>query len=632
MDSTIIYRDRKIDLKPYFEGFPYMGFMFADIMDQLYYFHRGEKVTLYRTPLKPLPNLESGEKVSDLDFNLFSAGGFQFDPENGYAYFSGDEKNDEQFNVYRLDLATGEREKITDEEYIYGFKFFRKEQELVFIAREKTAERMVSYLKIMDIATGKVQTLLEDDPDWTFTWSNFVKHEETGELIFRVTFRYDRNQSNLISYNPHTKTTKILLPEGVKRTMFSFTDRQPDPDTLVFLSDESGYINVYKLSLSSGIVTPVTQWDTAPVGSMALFPVNGKDLLFVTRGTPVKTDFFVFDPVTSKEIYQETIHSNFSVSVKDYHRLFAVETSVDDPLTIWELIPRIDDKQGFQLEKVSFLRYPELLLDKIVHGKAEAITYPTFDIDENTGQIRKIHAFVFTPLRLPENPKDRKAIITAFYGGDNYFNKEYQILLQAGFIVMSPSVRGSWGFGADFYSLNDKDLGGNEIIDLIYGARYLCERFGLTEQQVGLSGGSHGGYCAMRGLTYPDGVNGHHEHLDFGFAIASFGISNIIDYYHTCNIPDWVLQKAGDPETEAEKLNDRSPVNHADKATGKLLLVHGENDNRVPVEQSRQMARAMEKAGKLYTYLEISGQGHGWKGLNENLVYFKALFDFFNTL
>ena len=136
----------------------------------------------------------------------------------------------------------------------------------------------------------------------------------------------------------------------------------------------------------------------------------------------------------------------------------------------------------------------------------------------------------------------------------------------------------------------------------------------------------------MRGLTYPDGVNGHHEHLDFGFAIASFGISNIIDYYHTCNIPDWVLQKAGDPETEAEKLNDRSPVNHADKATGKLLLVHGENDNRVPVEQSRQMARAMEKAGKPYTYLEIPGQGHGWKGLNENLVYFKALFDFFNTL
>lgn len=632
MHSTITYRDREIDLKPYFEGFPYFGFLFADIMDQLYYLHRGEKVTLYRAPLSPLPDLETGEKVSDLDFNLFSAGNFQFDPDNGYAYFSGDEKNDEQFNIYRLDLATGEREKITNEEYIYGFRFLREEQELVFIARKKTAQRMISYLKSMNIATGTIQTLLEDDPDWTFTWSNFIKRPDTGEYIFRVNYNYDRNQSNLISFNPLTKQKKILLPEGVKRTMFSFTDRMPDRDTLIYLSDESGYINVYKLALSTGSITPVTRWDTAPVGSLALFPVSGKDLLFVTRSTPVKTDFFVFDPADSRELYRETIHSNFHVNVNDYLRLFAIETSVDDPFTVWELIPRFDDRQGFQMEKIPFIRYPEDLLDKIVHGKAEAAAFTTFDRDEATGQPREIHAFVFTPNRLPDNPKDRKAIITAFYGGDNMFNKEYQILLQAGFIVMSPSVRGSWGFGADFYSLNDRDLGGNEIIDLIYGARYLCRRFGLEEHQVGLTGGSHGGYCSMRGLTYPDGVNGHHEHFEFGFAIASFGISNIIDYYHTCNIPDWVLQKAGNPETEAEKLNDRSPVNHAGKSTGKLLLVHGENDNRVPVEQSRQMARAMEKAGKPYTYLEIPGQGHGWKGLNENLIYFKAVFDFFNTL
>ncbi len=632
MNSVIHYKNRKIDLKPYFEGFPYMGFMFADIMGQLYYFHRGEKVTLMRTPLEALPRLDTGEKVSDLDFNLFSAGGFQFDPDNGYAWFAGDEKNDEQFNVYRLDLATGEREKMTDEEYIYGFKLFREEQEIVFIARKKTDERMVSYLKVLNLVTGKIHTLTEDDPDWTFTWTTIAKHPKTGEFIFSVNYRYDRNRSNLVCYNPKTDTRRILLPEGVKRTMFTFANRFPDPDTLIFLSDESGYINVYKLTISSGQVTPVTEWDTAPVSSMALFPVDGKDLIFVTRGTPVKTDFFVFDPNTGKELYQETIQSNFNLSVKDYIRLFAIDTNVDDPFSVWELKPSFDDNGAFSIQKIPFIRYPDNLLKQIVHGKAEAITFPTFDTDPATGKTRQIHAFVFTPDRLPENPCDRKAVITAFYGGDNYFNKEYQILLQAGFIVMSPAVRGSWGFGADFYSLNDRDLGGNEIIDLIYGARYLCKRFDLEEHQVGLTGGSHGGYCAMRGLTYPDGVNGHHEHFNFGFAIASFGISNIIDYYHTCNIPDWVLQKAGDPETEKEKLMDRSPVSHADKSTGKLLLVHGENDNRVPVDQSRQMAEAMKKAGKPYTYLEIPGQGHGWKGIRENLTYFKSVFDFLSNV
>jgi len=609
-----------------------MGFMNADILNQLYYFHRGQKVTLYRTELRPLANLDSGEKVSDLDFNLFSASNFQFDPDNGYAYFAGDERNDEQFNIYRLDLATGDREKMTDEEYIYGFKFLRKEREIVFVSRRKMAERMVSFLKVLDLSTGDIAVLTEDDPEWTFTWSSFVKRPKTGEYIFAVNYQFNRNQSNLMSFDPQTGRRKILLPEGVKRSMFSFTSRLPDPDTLIFLSDESGYINVYKLSLSTGVVTSVTQWDTAPVGSLALFPVNGRDVIFVTRDTPVKTDLFVFDAADGKQLHQETVHSNFGVSTRDYLRLFAHQTGVNDPFTLWELLPSFDSSGAFRLEKIPFIKYPEDLLDKIVQGKGEAVTYPTFDIDSHTGKDRQIHAFVFTPRNLPKNPDDRRAVITAFYGGDNIFNKEYQVFLQAGFIVMSPAVRGSWGFGADFYSLNDRDLGGNEIIDLIYGARYLCQRFGLKEEQVGLSGGSHGGYCAMRGLTYPDGVNDHHEHFNFGFAIASFGISNIVDYYHTCNIPDWVLQKAGNPETESDMLMDRSPVSHADKATGKLLLVHGENDNRVPVEQSRQMAEAMKKAGKPYTYLEIPGQGHGWKGINENTTYFRSVFEFLGSV
>lgn len=629
--SALTYRDRQIDLKPYFEGFPYMNFMCIDTLNQLYYFHRGETVTLHRIALTPQPDLSQGEKVSDLDFNKFSAAGFQFDPDNGYAYFTGDEKNDEQFNIYRLDLATGDREKMTDEEYVYGKRLFRDDGEIIFIARTKTPERMVSHLKILDIETGAIRTLAEDDPDWTFSWTTFIRHPKTGEIIFNLNYRSDRNQSNIMSYNPNTGARKVLLPQGVKRSMFTMYREMLDDDTILFISDESGFLNVYKLALSTGTVTPVTRWTDAPVGSADLFPVDGRNLLFVTKDTPVKTGLYVLDPITGEVLHQEDINSKFGISTYDHIRLFGYEMSVNDPLTYWEIVPSPADNRVV-LEKIPFIQYPMDLLAKIVHGKGEAITYPTFDRDKATGETRQIHAFVFIPDRLPEKPADRRAVITAFYGGDNYYSKEYHIFLQAGFIVMSPAVRGSWGFGADFYSLNDRDLGGNEIIDLIYGARYLCRRFGLEEHQVGLNGGSHGGYCSMRGLTYPDGVNGHHEHFNFGFAISSFGISNIIDYYHTCNIPDWVLQKAGNPETEAEMLNDRSPIFHADKATGKLLLVHGENDNRVPVDQSRQMAAAMERAGKPYTYVEIPGQGHGWKGLNENVTYFRAVFEFLSEL
>ena len=58
-------------------------------------------------------------------------------------------------------------------------------------------------------------------------------------------------------------------------------------------------------------------------------------------------------------------------------------------------------------------------------------------------------------------------MIHSFYGGWNLYNSHTQILAEAGIYVLSPSPRGSSGFGHEFKSLNDKDLGGNEIIDII---------------------------------------------------------------------------------------------------------------------------------------------------------------------
>ena len=412
--------------------------------------------------------------------------------------------------------------------------------------------------------------------------------------------------------------------------MFGIHDQMLDDDTILFISDENGYENIYAMHLPTNQIRPITDW-TKPVGSYCVINTDGKPLILASQTDPVHDTFYVLDPSTREILWNETINGKFIPFSRHYKRFFAYQTSHEIPNMIWELnINR--NGSDVTVKKDIILAYPEEVLKQIVHGKAEAIEYETFDIDDKTGLPRRIHGFVLIPENLPDNPADRKAVITAFYGGENLFNKEYQIFLQAGFIVFSPAVRGSWGFGADYYHLNDRDLGGNEIIDLIYAGRYLKNRFGLSEQQIGLEGGSHGGYCAMRGLTFPDKVNGQREFFNWGFAIASYGISNIIEYYKTCNIPDWVIQKAGDPATEAEMLIDRSPISHAHRATGPILLVHGENDNRVPVEQSRQMAEALKSAGKPYTYLEIPGQGHGWRGMNENLRYFNAVFSFLGEL
>jgi dipeptidyl aminopeptidase/acylaminoacyl peptidase len=200
----------------------------------------------------------------------------------------------------------------------------------------------------------------------------------------------------------------------------------------------------------------------------------------------------------------------------------------------------------------------------------------------------------------------------------------------AGFTVVSPSVRGSDGFGRDFHALNDRDLGGDEIVDLFWVARWLEERAGLDARHIGVYGGSHGGYATMRAMTFPPGTNGRNESYPFGFGMAHAGFSDIQTFHDKCNIPDWVVLESGDPSKPADlaKMKDRSPLSHVDRLQFPLLLTHGSNDWRVPVDESRQFAKKATAAGLPITYVEFEGQGHRIEGLALQVKLFQARFDF----
>jgi len=219
-------------------------------------------------------------------------------------------------------------------------------------------------------------------------------------------------------------------------------------------------------------------------------------------------------------------------------------------------------------------------------------------------------------------------VITSFYGGGNSFSTGTQIYCEAGIAWLSPSVRGSFGFGKEFAALNDRDLGGDEIVDLFYGARFLEEKLGLDPKQIGVAGGSHGGYATMRALTFPPETNGRNEAYALGFGMSHAGFSNIVSFYDATNIPDWIILEAGDPETEREKLLDRSPITHVDRLDSPILLTHGSNDNRVGVTESRAFVEAARALEKPVTYVEFEGQGHGISGLGNQVNYYQTRFDF----
>lgn len=132
----------------------------------------------------------------------------------------------------------------------------------------------------------------------------------------------------------------------------------------------------------------------------------------------------------------------------------------------------------------------------------------------------------------------------------------------------------------------------------------------------------------MRALTFPPGTNGRGEDYDFGFGMSHAGFSSIVSFYDATNIPDWIILEAGDPATEREKLLDRSPITHVDLLDSPILLTHGANDNRVGVSESRAFVEAARTLEKPVTYVEFEGQGHGISGLENQMRYYQAQFDF----
>lgn len=59
-----------------------------------------------------------------------------------------------------------------------------------------------------------------------------------------------------------------------------------------------------------------------------------------------------------------------------------------------------------------------------------------------------------------------------------------------------------------------------------------------------------------------------------------------------------------------DSLRHISPAHLAARADAPILLIHGKDDTRVPIEQSRQMAAALRRAGKLYEYVELEKEDH----------------------
>jgi dipeptidyl aminopeptidase/acylaminoacyl peptidase len=179
-----------------------------------------------------------------------------------------------------------------------------------------------------------------------------------------------------------------------------------------------------------------------------------------------------------------------------------------------------------------------------------------------------------------------------------------QVFAGLGFASLQPNYRGSTAYGERFRGLNRGHISGHDWIDVNSGVDHLV-REGVTDaDRLGIMGWSFGGHHTFWGITQTD---------RFKAASAGAGANDLISMYSQTDLPGFYHTYLGPrPWEDFDLYEQRSAYRFVDRVTTPLLIQVGQNDERVPAEQSIQFYEAMTGIGKAPAKLIIyPGEGHG---------------------
>lgn len=163
-----------------------------------------------------------------------------------------------------------------------------------------------------------------------------------------------------------------------------------------------------------------------------------------------------------------------------------------------------------------------------------------------------------------------------------------QLLATHGYAVFLPNPRGSEGAGHAFTEMARNDWGGGDFQDILDGVDMLEKEGVVDPQRLAIGGWSYGGYMAAWAVTHSD---------RFKTAIVGAGVIDIGAMALTTDTPDYLPGYFGDPLANRAAYDAHSPIRYADRVKVPVLILHGEQDKRVPLSQGQMFHRALRFNG-----------------------------------
>ena len=235
-----------------------------------------------------------------------------------------------------------------------------------------------------------------------------------------------------------------------------------------------------------------------------------------------------------------------------------------------------------------------------------------------------IHGYLTLPVG--RAPRDLPLVVHP-HGGpwarDGWgFDPELQFLANRGLAVLEMNFRGSVGYGRRFWEAGFRQWGLAMQDDVTDGVRWAIAQGIADPERVAIYGGSYGGYATLSGVTKTPEL--------YACAISYVGVSNLFTWIESFP-PYWkpflamIHEMVGHPERDAEQWRATSPLFQAERIRAPLLVVQGAQDPRVRKEESDQIVAALRQRGVPVEYLVKENEGHGFSNEENRFEFYRAM-------
>ncbi|PLX19963.1 MAG: S9 family peptidase [Salinivirgaceae bacterium] len=422
-----------------------------------------------------------------------------------------------------------------------------------------------------------------------------------------------QNHMDILYANAASGSAEVVYSEDNKY----YIDQPPyenltfiDEDNFIIMSEEDGYNHIYLYNTATKEKSQISKGEYDVVSYYGYNPDNDMVYYSSTEEGPIyRTVYMVKTNGKKKKKLSEQIGSNRAAFSSNYKYYINYYSSSNTPTYV-----TLHNEKGKQIR---VLEDNAGIKETIKEYAIQPKEFKTFETSEGV----KLNYWIIKPVGFEEG-KSYPLVMTQYSGPnsqqvvDRWGIDWVQVLASEGFVVACVDPRGTGGRGEEFRKMTYKELGKYETIDQIEAAKYFGGLDFIDKDKIGIYGWSYGGFMALNCMT--QGA----DYFNTGIAVAPVTNWRYYDNIYT----ERFMRK---PQDNADGYDNNSPIKHAEKLKGNLLIVHGLADDNVHPQNTFEMTEALVQANKQFDMAIYTNRNHSIYGGNTRYHLFTKMVNYF---